>query len=197
MDYLALKEEEKHARQTELQRQKQLKQEELEREARMQAELIEHRKAEAKKRKRLEEERQRQKEKEEEKERLRKAEEERLWRARQPRPCEACSGSGECKECHGKGCFHALYLSHSVTKRSVQFHGRTVTGCTKCGGQPQLEKDQVKVRKGSGKCPECKGTGMITPSPGDQSPQAQGTTTSKSSVGHIGSKRGSKVGALL
>lgn len=163
MDYLALKEEEENQRILELQRQKQLKQEEAEREARMQQELIEHRKEEAKRCKRREEEEQREREKAEEKERLRKEEEERKWRARQPRPCETCQGTRKCPDCLGEGCFHALYLAPSVTRRSMQFCGRTVTGCTRCGGQPKLEKDQVKVRKGSGKCPECKGTGMITP----------------------------------
>merc|ERR1712146_710720 len=93
---------------------------------------------------------------------LREEERERL--ARLPKTCEACGSSGLCTKCDGKGQLFAMFLVQNV-KEEHKFagldFGRVLQGCDNCGGYRQNLVGEL--RKGTGLCPVCNGTGKIWP----------------------------------
>lgn len=96
----------------------------------------------------------------EERERVRKEVEQREWEARQPKMCEACSGSGKCPTCHGSGFSMAVYLSASTHEKSSKgAYGRRQQGCDACYGFKQNMCAELK--RGTGKCATCDGYGLI------------------------------------
>mmetsp|Transcript_119273 Transcript_119273/g.210710 ORF Transcript_119273/g.210710 Transcript_119273/m.210710 type:complete len:278 (-) Transcript_119273:148-981(-) len=109
----------------------------------------------------------------EEKERLRREEEERERLRRLPKTCETCDGTGKCQVCMGKGFYFSMYLVNKVDEDTLLDFGRQLQGCGNCGGYAQGITGEVK--KGTGKCPACNGTGKIWPViDGDPTPTNRG-----------------------
>lgn len=146
---------------------------------RRQAELAERRKRQLEEEeRRWQEEMEQKRLAKEEAERLKKEAEDKARRERQeaeeerrrrlPRTCDVCGGSGRCQECHGKGhIFHLLLIGQvgqengSSYPRTAMEHGRVHQGCENCGGYSHNMLGELK--KGTGDCPCCNGTGKIWP----------------------------------
>lgn len=102
--------------------------------------------------------------KKQERERCRREEEEAERRARMPKPCEACSGTATCTKCDGKGHNFSMFLVQSTQAHHVSAgtdFGRVHQGCDNCGGYRHNLVGELK--KGTGYCPVCSGTGKIWP----------------------------------
>lgn len=99
---------------------------------------------------------------EEERRKKQAEEEERQRRQNDKKPCGKCKTTGICVGCEGKGFFVYMFLSPSVTAQSAEFRGRTAKGCEECGGCSEYSASG-KLRRGNGKCSNCKGTGMVDP----------------------------------
>merc|ERR1719245_1944566 len=96
--------------------------------------------------------------KEESLETKRRAEElERL--AHMPKPCEACSSTGNCPSCSGKGHVKMMFLSSTVDEQTLIDFGLRLQGCKDCGGFPHNVTGEL--RAGSGLCAACGGAGKI------------------------------------
>ncbi|CAE7231921.1 unnamed protein product [Symbiodinium sp. CCMP2456] len=99
---------------------------------------------------------------EEERERHRKEQEEKDWLARQPKPCQVCSGTGKCIQCVGIGHNPVLYLAANVNGKNTKGdYGRRLQGCDGCFGFKQ--NMMADLKKGTGRCPSCDGWGKIRP----------------------------------
>lgn len=118
--------------------------------------------------------------------RLKKEEEHREWLRRQPTPCEACSASGKCKHCEGKGYFLAMYLTPSVSSEARLEFGRKQHGCEFCEGFHYGILGEYQI--GTGKCAECSGHGKIWPILDDDPPRASSSQSNGTrSTGMAGS----------
>ncbi|CAJ1390398.1 unnamed protein product, partial [Effrenium voratum] len=98
---------------------------------------------------------------EEQRDRVRREQEEKEWLARQPKPCEVCSGSGKCVACLGVGTNPALFLASECGYKTPKDYGRRPQGCDGCYGFKQNLLAELK--KGTGRCPNCDGWGKIRP----------------------------------
>jgi len=93
--------------------------------------------------------------------RIKREKEEQEWLALQPKPCEACSGSGLCAACEGKGRIFCMFLANHVAQNASKDFGRAPQGCEDCGG---VKQNMVgKLQPGSGACAACGGSGLIYP----------------------------------
>lgn len=147
-----IREQEKRRRQAELAERRRRHHEEEERRWQMERDQKEREISEKARLKREGEERQRQQRAEEEAERQR----------RMPKPCETCSGGGQCQDCMGKGFILSTFLVPKVCgKHDWKEHGRKLQGCDKCEGYSHNLMGELK--KGSGNCAACNGTGKIWP----------------------------------
>jgi len=161
----AIREQEKKRRQAELADRRRRHQEEEERRWQQEREQKLHEKQEKERLKREAEERLQQQREEEELERVK----------RMPKPCETCAGGGLCQECMGKGFILSTFLVPKVTGKDLMDHGRKLQGCDKCGGYCHNLIGDLK--KGSGNCAACGGTGKIWPVVDDaKSPPAYRST---------------------
>lgn len=139
----------KRRKELEARRRRQQQEEEMKRQAELERERQEQ------------EEREERRRKQEARERMIREQEHRDWLARQPRMCEACSGSGSCSCCGGKGETFAVFLVTAVSKGSGMDFGRTPQGCEECGGCRQ--NIVGGLQKGTGLCPCCNGKGKVWP----------------------------------
>lgn len=116
-----------------------------------------------------EQERKRKEREEKEEERLemeakdlaRKKKQREEWEKRQPKPCQTCNATGICPVCNGVGGMFSTFLVSQVSEQKSNDYGRTMEGCTSCGGCKQGIRGDL--HKGSGECAACGGKGKIWP----------------------------------
>lgn len=92
------------------------------------------------------------------------AEAARRTQLQQPKQCDTCGGNGLCSSCGGTGCISVTYLTSAVDSslHNSTFRGRTLSGCTSCGGRHDgRELLHMDIVKGHGHCCACRGKGQI------------------------------------
>jgi len=112
-------------------------------------------------------------------------------RKRMPRTCETCDGAGKCQDCMGKGYSFSIFLvpNKSACQQDME-HGRVYQGCDKCGGYSHNMLGELK--KGTGQCAACTGTGKIWPVIED-APASPKSTLTKSTTQMYQSERTGEV----
>jgi len=160
-------EEEEQARLQRLRRQEQRRRrEEQDERARREQELLQQRRRQELERIRLEkEERERRRLKELEEARLLREEAERQRLANLPITCQACSGTGLCQTCFGKGTVFGMFLAPQVAPKAQLNYGKFLQGCTACGGTSKniLGRAMRAADHGDGRCAKCRGVGKVRP----------------------------------